>query len=217
MHYSTMHQGKWQPIQQANFTQGKKAGEMEPFVSLDGKQIYFTAYNADFTDTKIWVVDRTKEGWSEAKKLNSPINNEEVFNSTLAKNGDIYYTDIFKGKTYFSAAKNGEYPVTEEVDIEFGLHPFISPKQDYLLVDAHSTQTGRKDKDIFVYFRNEDGSWSKPVNLGENVNSTFYETLPSVTPDGKYLFFSRYNEEGGKISDFYWVSTEVIEKLRPKS
>lgn len=214
---SKVEDGKWQPIEHVNFTAGKKAGEMEPFVSLDGNHVYFTAYNADFSDTKIWVVDRTDTGWGAARKLASPINNEEVFNSTLANNGDLFYTDIFKGKTYSAKNKNGRYPEVELVNIEFGMHPFIAPEQDYLLVDGVAKDKNRKDKDIYVYFKNADGTWSKPINLGEEVNSTFYETVPSVTPDGKYLFFSRYNEEGGRISDFYWVSTEVIERLRPKA
>jgi len=54
---------------------------------------------------------------------------------------------------------------------------------------------------------------AKAINLGNTVNSNFSETAPSITPDGKYLFFGRYNEEGG-LSNFYWVSTEFIHKLK---
>jgi Tol biopolymer transport system component len=217
IYFSKLEDKKWKPIQKANFTKGKKAGEMEPFVSLDGKKIYFTAYDPDFTDTKIWVANRVNSGWGNTRKLDSPINNEEVFNSILAKNGDLFYTDIFKSKTYYSVFKNGKYPKVQEVDIEFGIHGFISPSQDYLLVDARNKEDkNRKDKDIYVYFKKKDGTWSKPINLGDKVNSNFGETVPSVTPDGKYLFFSRYNEEGG-LSNFYWVSTKIIENLRPKS
>ena len=50
---------------------------------------------------------------------------------------------------------------------------------------------------IYVYFKKKDSTWSKPINLGKDVNSNFAETCPSITPDGKYLFFGRYNEEGG--------------------
>ena len=83
------------------------------------------------------------------------------------------------------------------------------------MVDARNQEAkNRKDKDIYVYFKKADGTWSKPINLGESVNSNVGETVPSVTPDGKYLFFSRYNEEGG-LSNLYWVSTQVIEDLRP--
>lgn len=53
---------QWTAFEKVNFTQGEKAGEMEPNVSDDGKRIYFTAYNADFSDTKIWYVNRQKDG-----------------------------------------------------------------------------------------------------------------------------------------------------------
>ena len=72
----------------------------------------------------------------------------------------------------------------------------------------------RQDNDIYVYFKEKDGTWTKPINLGSTVNTNFNETCPSITPDGKYLFFGRYNEEGG-LSNFYWVSAEVINKVRP--
>lgn len=53
---------------------------------------------------------------------------------------------------------------------------------------------------------------TKPINLGKKVNTIYNESCPSISPDGKYLFFSRYNEEGG-LPNIYWVSSEVITKL----
>lgn len=35
--------------------------------------------------------------------------------------------------------------------------------------------------------------------------------FPSVTPDGKYLFFCRVSDG----SDFYWVDAKIIEDLSP--
>ena len=205
--------GNWQPIEQEAFSKGKKAGEMQPFFSADGKQLFFTAYNPDFTDTKIWSVDRARDGWGEANKLASPINDSEVFYSTLAANGDLFYTNIVESSVYYSPLTNGEYSEVAKAGINFGIHGFISPYQDYLLVDSNAGGD-RKDRDIYVYFKQQDGSWSEPIILGPEVNSTHGETVPSVTPDGKYLFFSRYNEEGG-VSNLYWVSTDVIDKVRP--
>lgn len=215
IHYSNMKQGKWQPVEKLSLTAGEKAGEMHPFMNKDGKQLYFTAYNSDFTDTKIWTTQRDNKKWGEAKKLDSVINNDEVFYSVITDNGDLFYTDIFKAQTFVSSYQQGNYGQPNLVNVPFGLHAFASKDQDYLLVDAVAKDQNREDKDIYVYFKNNDGTWSKPINLGNTVNSEFYETVPSVTPDGKYLFFSRYNEEGGLLSNFYWVSTEVIERLRP--
>jgi len=215
IYFSKLESNRWTPFEKANFTQGKKAGEMEPNVSYDGNKIYFTAYNADFTDTSIWYVNRLNNGWSDAIKVDSPFNEDEVMTSTVAKNGDIFYTNLSKKfRTYYSPNMNGKYPKNLEAEIEFGGHAFISPSQDYLIVDARNKVDKSQKADFYVYFKKKYGAWSQPINLGITVNSTFDETVATVTPDGKYLFFSRRTE--GRELNLYWVSTEVIENVRPK-
>ena len=114
---------------------------------------------------------------------------------------------------YYAPNKNGKFPEVKELGIEVGFHGFISPTQDYLVVNARNKEDAQRQSDIYVYFKKKNGTWSKPMNLGNEVNSNFAETCPSITPDGKYIFFGRYNEEGG-LSNFYWASTEIISKLK---
>lgn len=216
IYFSKFEGKKWKPVKKAKFTKGRKEEEMHPFVSSNGEKIYFTALNSDNTDVKIWYANRSGDSWDDVTKLDSPINDDKVFYPNAAKNGDLFYFNVSKRRMYFATNKNGSSPKVQEMEIEFGVHGFISPSQDYLLVNARNKEDDqRKDSEIYVYFKKKDGAWSKPINLGKEVNSNFPETVPSITPDGKYLFFSRYNEEGG-LSNFYWVSTEVIENLRPK-
>ena len=54
--------------------------------------------------------------------------------------------------------------------------------------------------------------WSEAINLGPKINTGAAERFPSVTPDGKYLFFLRVSDG----SDFYWVSAKIIETLKPE-
>ncbi len=213
IYFSKIEDKKWKSIQKANFTKGQKDAEMEPFFKADGKRIYFTGYSSGYKDEEIWYVDRLGNGWSNAIKLDSPINDDNVMYLTQAKNGDVFYDNISKRKMYSSSSKNGGFPEVQEVEVEIGSHAFISSSQDYLLVQAQNKEDKKRSSDIYVYFKEKDGTWSKPINLGSTVNSNFGEAVPSVTPDGKYLFFSRYNEEGG-ISNLYWVSTEIISKLK---
>lgn len=218
IYFSKLEGKKWTDPKKANFTKGEKEEEMQPFVSFNGNMIYFVAYNADNTDSKIWYVTRLEDSWSDAKRLESPINNDEIFYPNQAKNGDIYYTnisDFTNIKINSSPNKNDKYPKVQEVNIEFGIHAYIAPSQDYLLVNARNKEDeARKDNDIYVCFKEKDGTWTEPINLGDAVNSTFGETCPIITKDGKYIFFSRYNEDGG-LSNIYWVSAEVINNVRP--
>ncbi len=218
MYFSRLKDKKWTNPKKANFTKGKKVGEMHPFVSRNGEKIYFVAHDS-FTkphhkeSVKIWYVNRLENSWSDAVQLESPINDDFVFYPNQAKNGDLYYFNISKRKTYYAPNINGKFPEAHEVGIG-GVHAFISPTQDYIVVNARNREDDQRKSDIYVYFKKKDGTWSKPINLGNEVNSNFAETSPSISPDGKYLFFGRYNEVGG-VSNIYWVSTEVINKLRP--
>ena len=219
IYFSKLKDDKWTPVKKANFTNGKKKEEMHPFVSPDGERIYFTAMDSAFADEKIWYVDRLEDSWSDATLLESPINEDMVFFPNQSKNGDLYYFNLSKFKTYHAPNKNGEFPEVREVALEFGHHAFISPSQDYIIVTAKSNlEDGRKDNDMYVYFKEKDGIWTAPKNLGNTVNTSFNEKAPRITPDGKYLFFGRDERdiEPG-LSNIYWVSTEVIEILRPKS
>ena len=204
VYFSRLENKKWANPKKVNFTKGKSSNESHPFMSTSGKRIYFID---DFN--KIWYVNRFEDSWSDAIKLESPINDDKVFNPIEAKNGDLYYYNISKRKLYYAANKNGQFPEARAVDIEFGIHGYISPSQSYLVVDARNKNN---NNDLYVYFKKQDGTWSKPFDLGNKVNSDFHDSNPRVTPDGKYLFFSRSNEKGD--NSIYWVSTEIISKLK---
>ncbi|MEN1786389.1 MAG: hypothetical protein AAGF77_14820, partial [Bacteroidota bacterium] len=205
-------------IKKTNFTKGDKKEEMHPFVSPDGRRIYFTAFDSIFADERIWYVDRFENTWSDAKKLESLLNDDKVFFANHGNDKQLYYFNLSDFTTYSTMYKEGSFVSPEKVAIEKGHHAFISPHDDYLLVTAlNMEQENRRDNDIYVYFKNPDGTWSAPINLGATVNSNFSEKTPTVSPDGKYLFFGRDERdiEPG-LSDIYWVNIEVIEQLRPK-
>lgn len=218
IYFSKLNNKKWTTPKKADFTKGQKVGEMHPFVNPAGDKIYFTAHN-EFTlpehkeSVKTWVVKRQGDSWSKAKQLEASLNNDFNFYTNQAKNGDLYYTNVSKWKMYYAPNRNGKFPKVLEVGIEAGLHGFISPSQDYIVVNKRNKNNAERKSDIYVYFKDKDNTWSKAINIGSEVNTEFSETCPSITPDGKYLFFSRYNEKGG-LSNFYWVSTEVITKLK---
>jgi len=187
-----------------------------PFVSLIDRRVYFTALDSIFSDERIWYVNRLEDSWSDAVQLDSPINDDLGFYINQAKNGDLFYTNISKRRMYQALNENGAFPEVEEVDIEFGHHGFIAPSQEYLLVyDRTKENEERNDFDVYVCFKETDGTWTKPISFGDEVNTDSNEACPSITPDGKYFFFSRSNDEDDS-SNWYWVSTEIIEKFRPE-
>ena len=96
--------------------------------------------------------------------------------------------------------------------------------------------TGFGGVDLFVSFKKEDGSWTKGKNMGADINSSATEYCPTVSPDGKYFFFTSnrkayksysetpltyeekiriLNSHGNGLGDIYWVDARIIEELKP--
>ena len=92
----------------------------------------------------------------------------------------------------------------------------VAADESYLLWDAVKEE-GFGSSDIYISFKQKDGSWGNAINLGDKINTKAWEASASVTPDGKYLFFSRnMGSDNYENVDIFWVSTQVIESLRPK-
>lgn len=215
IYYSKIENGHWIKPKKANFTNGKLVYELLPHVSLSQDKLYFSGRLTQSKDSSgIWYVTRKQVGWSEARKLDVTPKKGRLSDFNQGKDGDVIFTNMPERKLYTAKNKNGQISELRPLDIEFGLHGFMSPKQDYLLVNARNQNSeNRKDSDLYVYFKKLDGTWSKPINLGDQINTSYSETVARVSPDGKYLFFGRYNEPG-RLSNIYWVSTDVIYGLK---
>ncbi|MCC5936741.1 MAG: OmpA family protein [Lunatimonas sp.] len=66
------------------------------------------------------------------------------------------------------------------------------------------------------------GVWQRPVNMGKNVNSRFWDSQPSLSADGRVLFFSSNRREGFGGNDIWYSerlddgSWGVAKNLGPK-
>ncbi len=205
---------KWLEPQKANLNQ-VGFWEQEAFFSPDGNEIYYAVSDSGYT--RIWLSHKTKNGWSKGKLLNSPINDssKRVFYATFSSNENLYYTNVDKLKINMSENDSGTYKSFNEIGLPRAGHAFIAPNEDFIIFDSHQTENYGKT-DIYVAFKTIYGNWSVPINLGPQVNTEYLETCPSLSPDGKYIFFGRYNDENEK-SNIYWISSEIIDKLREKN
>ena len=95
-------------------------------------------------------------------------------------------------------------------------HPFIAPDESYLLFDAER-EDGFGESDIHISFKQKDGTWGNGINLGDKINTNAWEASASITPDGKYLFFSRnVGSDEFENVDIFWVDAQFMENLRPQ-
>jgi hypothetical protein len=134
---------------------------------------------------------------------------------TLTKDDTIYFTS--KGGIHRSAFTSSGYGKIEKLgdSINAGpaVHPFIAPDESYLIFDGRDRPDGFGGWDLYISFRNNDGSWTEAKNMGEEINSSSNELCASVSPDGKYLFYesSRHDD----VMNIYWVNAKIFDKFIP--
>ena len=200
-----------------------------PAIQPDGKRMLFHSArpNPDSTNGitaryNLWYVERIPKGWSEPKIFGIPVNGSE--NSTcpsVTTTGTIYLSKRFSGgieKLCRSAFVNGTYQELEvlpsNVNVsEYNYHGYISPDESYLVRPVG----GRPDAiggawNYYITFRNPEGQWSDLINLGKEINSLFCAGAPSISSDGKYLFFTFFTGGGHMV---YWVEARILDGLKP--
>lgn len=183
--------------------------------SPDGMKLFF--YSDDrpggIGGFDAWYVQKTDGGWSEPINVGKPYNSiNDDSPPFFTEKGYAYRISGFRENKLFdrfkySAGKFSD-PVPESTIPEYGpwWTLFISPGEDYLIFAS-----GAGNADLYIRFKNKEGKWGTPMNMGDKINTGEWERFPVVSPDGRYLFFTR---GGGTISKLFWVSTEVINKLK---
>ena len=128
-------------------------------------------------DDNLLVFTRRGEGFRE-DFMQSKLSNDKYGKATLI-NGDI---NIEPSKGAITVSADGEWMI---------------------FAGNFGNQKGFGDFDLYISFYTPDG-WSEPENLGENINTEFWESSPSLSPDKRVLYFSsnRYGGVGGK--DLYY-------------
>ena len=185
----------------------------EPHITPDGKKLYFGTTRikpgADQPSYGIWVMDRAGDGWG------TPVFATDGMYVSATNDGSIYLTDISgqtEGGIVKMIRKDGvfEEPVRLGGGVNHpvnGIHPYIHPEEKFLLFDCYRKEGFGGEGDLYFSFKDPDGSWSDALNLGADVNGPGVEFCASVSPDGKYIFYT-------KNRDIYWVSTRILETLK---
>ncbi|RKX24843.1 MAG: hypothetical protein DRP45_07315, partial [Candidatus Zixiibacteriota bacterium] len=173
----------------------------------------------------IWFLENTGGLWGDPVPVMATMDSLwQAGSPAVSRNGNLYFSAVRMGeqapKLYFSELTDEEYSPPQElgeaINSGVSLDPFIGPDEDYLLFVAHNREGGHGSGDIYVSFKEADSSWGDPVNLGLAVNTEHFERFPSVSPNGKYIFFVRATGSSfpSDSTHFYWVDSEILDSLR---
>jgi len=221
---SKMIDEKW--TKPAPMTLGKKMYlEIGPFITREGSRLYYCSNKpAKENDSLVrnrnidmWYLERERDTWGPPIHLGSEVNSDSTADwfPTISDQGRLYFfryrnRKSGSGDIFYSEKKNGKYQEAVlvkgvENDKYHNYDPFIAPDESYMIF-ASKRPDGLGHDDLYISYRDKEGKWSKAKNMGSGINSKKSEYAPLLTPDGKYLFFTRGH------GDIFWVDAQIIKE-----
>jgi Tol biopolymer transport system component len=202
---------KWTEPAIASFS--GKYKDFNPFIAPDGSKLFFISNRPGpgktTQDGDIWMAPKKGEGWGEPENIGAPVNTSGwELSCAVTANGSIYFislnTATGKQGLYRSRQADGKYGTPEYIgdsanNFEDASDIYVSPDEKFLLFSSKfrsdvltsgiGASASYPRSDLYISF-NDNGKWTTPKNAGNPINSTAEETNPSVSPDGKTLFFT---------------------------
>ncbi len=160
----------------------------------DNLDIVEALYNnpVDFEPTNLGINVNSK--YDEYMPFTS-VDGKMIF-ARLHRQEDLYFTE--KLDSTFSLAT----PLEGVNTMENEGASCISPDGNFIFITKCNAKGGYGGCDIYVSYRSSDG-WTKPKNLGKSINTAAKETQPSISPNGKTLYFVSDREGGFGKTDIY--------------
>lgn len=244
--------GRWTEPRVAPFSGRWK--DADPHISPDGAWVYFISNrplpgDSGVVLTKgrdnfdIWFAERLANGeWGRPRHLGAPVSLPATsqWSPSVATNGNLYFGTMRAGgrggtDLWISRLVSGVYQPPENLGDSINtradeVEPWIAPDESYLIFSASGRPSALGGHDLYISYR-RNGVWQRPLRLPEPINSTANDLNPSVSPDGRYLYFTstrsvfdtiptrRYdyrdiwralNSPGNGLGDIYRVDMEQL-------
>lgn len=220
--------------------------EIGPLISPNGKTLYFsrsgdTANIGGKKDIEdIWYSnwDPSAKTWGKAHNMGCPLNNEYPnFINSISPDGNTvllgnsYYADgtMSDGVSLAHKTPTGwSAPVRLDIEDEDRnkstiVSYFMANSQKILMMSNNRRGDSYGENDLYVSFLKTDGTWTKPLNLGDKINTDAIEDAPFLASDNKTLYFTSEGLGGYGGSDIYmsrrldstWQNWSTPENLGP--
>lgn len=227
---------KWTRARNLGQPINTKNNEGAPSLSADGEILFFTACElyGDYGGGRkglgscdIFYTLKEGKNWIKPINLGNNINTGhwETQPSFSADGTTLYF---IRGKRDRSGNRTGDIYTSQLNSNGYWSEPIILPpnintaaneesvfihpdgKTLYFSSDGHMGMGGL---DIFKTERNQDGSWTDPINLGYPLNTHKNENSLLVAASGELAYFASDREEGFGDLDLYQF--KLNEKLKP--
>jgi len=220
--------GAWE---KARFAPGKintieNEGTNSVYFGAKEQLLFYTVCNqGGFGSCDLFYSEMSNDKWGERKNMGEAVNSSQ-WDAQPSVSGD-------GNKIIFSSARPGgmggkDLWITQKVNGSWtkpvNLGPTINTKLDeeapfihydgVTLYFASNGHPGYGKHDIFMSRLSDDGSWTKPENLGKGVNTSQDDVGFYVDASAQKAYFASAREGGFGGLDIY--SIKLIDKFKPK-
>lgn len=197
--------------------------ESKPIISPDGTILFFARQN--YPDNIKGVKDEqdiyyslmTDNEWSVGVNIGAPLN-DKFPNGVSSVSPDGNRLLVLNAYMPNGAAESGasiskmvqqdwSYPERIYIKDFYNLNAYVDyylSNDEKKLLLAIETKESNGDQDLYVAFRVNEYEWSRPVNLGADINTGMAEFSPFLAADNKTLFFASMGHDGYGNSDIYY-------------
>jgi outer membrane protein OmpA-like peptidoglycan-associated protein len=171
----------------------------------------------------VWFSSKNAQGyWTSPKNLGRPVNDESLNAAATASasGNSLFILNVYRpdgthtsglSKTTF---ENGKWSFPEEVLIADYQAKSTNPNQppttefsishdENVLIMGLNRLPSFGYNDLYVSFKQRDGSYSRPVNMGNVINTADNEGTPFLSADNKTLYFNSEGHPGYGSADIY--------------
>lgn len=188
--------------------------EYQPVLTADEQLMFFTRRMEMEED--FYTSEKENDKWGKAQALGPPVSTEEYREGSISISPDG--NTIFFAANYSDRARDNWNIYSSQWDGEEWLEP--ESLGDLINTEYYESQPsisatgkelyfisrrpgGKGGNDIWMSYLQEDCTWSEPVNLGKNINTSQSEQVPYIHADGQTLYFGSTGHPGLGASDLF--------------
>ncbi|MFC2136018.1 TolB family protein [Bacteroidota bacterium] len=228
-------------------------GEIDVSLSPDGSRLFYCSRkpvspdNPPKEDYDIWMSQRNNGLWNDPVHLGDAVNSDsQDFYPIMTNSGTIYFSSQREGdgtnNIYKSKFVDGKFTLAEKLGQEINseyreFDPFVSPDENFIIFTSTRPE-GFGSGDLYISFKNDDGTWTQARNMGKPINTPGSEFCPMMSYEGKYLFFTsgrranrdfpdrvfsyddyikNHNSHENTSTNIYWVDAKIIDKIKKEN
>lgn len=156
-------------------------------------------------DLNIWIAKKEGDDWGGLEYVDA-LNSSAFEYGAVWTNNAVYFTSGRDGSSIYRAEyKDGHFeePVKLDGNInekDYQLDAYVDPEESFMLLTRRLPGISMTNGDLYISY-NENGNWTKAERIEDPaIRTGAMEETAFMSPDGKYIFFTRY---AGGTYDIY--------------